>query len=134
MTSTPNFERRTQTQALHVRIANELPETLAWWRGAAIGDSSSGLRHRARDAGAKASQESSSCPRRRRHNFIIQFSLIHYRNPHYIADAGLLGLYVRGRDSCRQHDDISGLRDLLGTYQFDGSVADIFRGAEFYGF
>ena len=27
MTSTPNFERLTQTQALHVRIANELPET-----------------------------------------------------------------------------------------------------------
>ena len=96
MTSTPNFERRTQTQAPKRR--RNQPPALA--------------------GGATTSQ----------------FSLIHYRNPHNIADAGLLSLYVRGRDSCRQHDNIPGLRDLLGTYQFDGSIADILRCAEFYGF
>ena len=96
MTSTPNFERRTQMQAPKRRRNH--PPALA--------------------GGATTSQ----------------FSLIHYRNPHNIADAGLLSLYVRGRDSCRQHDNIPGLRDLLGTYQFDGSIADILRCAEFYGF
>ena len=89
MTSTPNFERRTQMQAPKRRRNH--PPALA--------------------GGATTSQ----------------FSLIHYRNPHNIADAGLLSLYVRGRDSCRQHDNIPGLRDLLGTYQFDGSIADILR-------